>query len=79
MLFLTSCAKTEYVYITIPIYPPTEYLMPVQEPKLKGKTNNDLAKYIFNLRTAIAEGNKHKEKMLLWIKEQESKEKENNT
>jgi hypothetical protein len=70
---LIGCSpKVEYIYVATPIYPPLVYLEPVPEPKLKGKTNNDLAKYIFSLRTAIAEGNHHKLKIQQWIQEQET-------
>jgi hypothetical protein len=71
LTLLSGCGKIEYVSVPAPIYPPIVYLEPVQEPQLKGKTNNDLAKYIFALRTAIAEGNHHKLKITEWIQEQE--------
>jgi hypothetical protein len=74
LIFVTvGCSKVQYVYVPTPIYPPLEYLEKVQEPQLRGRTNNDLAKYIFALRTAIAEGNQHKVKMLEWIQSTEER------
>ncbi|MDR1165761.1 MAG: hypothetical protein LBO66_07795 [Deltaproteobacteria bacterium] len=42
------------------VYPPAIYLQEVVEPKLRGKTNADLAAYVLELREALRQANADK-------------------
>jgi hypothetical protein len=70
VLFMGCATKTEVVPHVYPIIPPTVYLEETPEPKLSGKTNDALAKYIFKLRVALKSANEDKRKILEWVQEQ---------
>ncbi|MDR2946314.1 MAG: hypothetical protein LBV79_06180 [Candidatus Adiutrix sp.] len=50
-----------------PTLPPVVYLQAIEEPRLAGRTNGDLAEWAVNLRTALRQANSDKAALRKWL------------
>jgi hypothetical protein len=61
------------VAVTVPCSPPVVYLQYVEEPRLNGNTNADLAKYVLELKEAVRRSNMDKMRLLEWANGQKGR------